>query len=232
MSEKKLVLVTGGSRGIGLATAKKFAEKGWQVIAFYKNNPGPEILDVEYKKLDVSSEEQVKQGIEDAFKKYNRIDCLVNNAGIFGYAKLQDYTEKLMDEVIGVNEKGVYFMTKHIVGKMNKGSIVNISSTVAHVGSTDPLYAASKAAVLGFTKAMAKSLAPDIRVNAVAPSATETDMMKNYNPERVKQLVEMTLLKKMAKPEEIADAIYFLASEESSHITGICLDVCGGYVMR
>ena len=115
---------------------------------------------------------------------------------------------------------------------MKDGSIINVSSTAAQVGSSDPVYAGTKSAILGFTKAMAKALAPKIRVNCISPSATNTDMMKNYKPERVEQLKNLTLLKRLAEPEDIANSIYFLASEEAKHITGICLDVNGGYVLR
>lgn len=114
---------------------------------------------------------------------------------------------------------------------MTEGTVVNVSSTVALVGGTDPIYSGTKAALLGFTKSMAKTLAPKIRVNAVAPGATDTDMMKTYNPERRQQLVDATLLKRMAEAGDIANTIYFLASDESKHITGICLNVSGGYVL-
>ena len=94
------------------------------------------------------------------------------------------------------------------------------------------MYAGTKAAILGFTKSMAKALAPRIRVNCVAPGVTESDMTKNMNQERLDQLINMSLLKKVAKPEDVANGIFFLASEEAGHITGACLDINGGYVLR
>jgi NAD(P)-dependent dehydrogenase (short-subunit alcohol dehydrogenase family) len=230
---KPVVFITGGSRGIGLATAKKFSKMGWSVVSFYKTKPGPKVPNCKYYQLDVSKLVNVEVAFSQAFKESKKIDCLVNNAGMFAYKKgLADFDEDLIDQVISVNEKGMYFCTKVIQDKLKIGSIINISSTVAHVGGSDPIYSGTKAAVLGFTKSMAKNLAPNVRVNAVAPGATNTDMMRNYNPERIKQLVDATLLKRMAEPEDIANAIYFLASNDARHITGICLDVTGGYVMR
>jgi len=230
--DKKVVFITGASKGIGLATARKFISQGWQVAGFYKDDLGPEIEGMKYYETDVSNWQMVKESFDKAFTDFKRIDCLVNNAGIFGYAKFPDYSEEVMDRVIDTNEKGVYFCTKTVMDKMKAGSIVNIGSTAGQIGSTDPVYAGTKAAVLGFTKAMAKALAPNIRVNAVSPGATNTDIMKNYNQQRVEQLKEMTLLKKLAEPEDIANAVYFLASDEARHITGACLDVNGGYVLR
>lgn len=228
-----VVFITGGSRGIGLATAKKFAKENWEVAAFYKTAPGPKIKNVKYYKLDVRSSISINKAFDKAYSELGRLDCLVNNAGIFAYKKgLAEYDEKTIDELIDVNEKGVYLCTKAILDKIIEGSIINISSSVAHIGGTDPIYSGTKASLLGFTKSMAKNLAPKIRVNAVAPGATNTDMMRNYNPERMQKLIEATLLKRMAEPEDIANAIYFLASDNARHITGICLDVTGGYILR
>jgi 3-oxoacyl-[acyl-carrier protein] reductase len=227
----KVVFVTGGSRGIGLSTVKKFADKGWRVAAFYNSKKGPDIKNVNWYQIELQDFESIRTSFDKAFTDLRRIDCLINNAGVFGMKNLQAYDLELMNKVIDTNEKGTYLCTKIALEKMTEGTIVNISSTTALVGSTDPIYAASKAAVIGFTKAMAKALAPKIRVNAVAPSATNTDMMKTYNPERVMQLIDQTLLKRMAEPEDIADAIYFLSTEESRHITGICLNLSGGYVL-
>lgn len=228
----KVAFITGASRGIGLATAKRFVKEGWQVAGFYKNKPGPEISGVKWYQVDVTKSSEIKKSFNQAFSDFKRINCLVNCAGLFGYKKLADYPEELMDQVIATNEKGTYFCTKFVIGKMTEGSVVNIASSAAQVGSSDPVYAAAKGAILSFTKAMAKALAPKIRVNVVSPGPTATDMMKDYDPKRIEQLKEMSLLKKIAQPEEIAAGIYFLASDDASHITGICLDISGGYVLR
>ncbi len=155
---KQTVFVTGGSRGIGLATARKFSEKGWCVASFYKTSPGPKVPNCKYYQVDVGNLKNVEEVFSQAFKDHKRIDCLVNNAGVFAYKKsLAEFDEELIDNVISVNEKGVYFCTKAILDKMVNGSIVNVSSTVAQVGGSDPIYSGTKAAVLGFTKSMAKS---------------------------------------------------------------------------
>lgn len=228
----KVVFITGASRGIGLATVNKFVANGWSVAGFYNQKEGPKIDNVAWFQLDVAKYSSIKEAITLAFQNFGRIDCLVNCAGIFGYQDLAGYDEELIDKVISVNEKGTYLCTKEILNKMVEGSIVNISSTAAQVGSTDPIYAASKAAILGFTKSMAKVLGPDIRVNCIAPGITNTEMMNHHKPERIKQITEATPLKRIANPEDIANAIYFLASDDAKHITGACLDVNGGYVLR
>jgi len=230
--KSKVVFITGASRGIGFATVKKFATNGWHVAAFYNQTTRSRIKGVSWYQLDISNYSSIKKSFEIAFKDLSRVDCFVNCAGIFGYKDLIGYEEDLMDKVIAVNEKGTYLSTKEIIGKMKEGSIIYISSTAAQIGSSDPIYAGTKSAIFGFTKAMAKALAPKIRVNCISPSATNTDMMKNYKPERVEQLKNMTLLKRLAEPEDIANSIYFLASKEAKHITGTCLDVNGGYVLR
>ncbi len=228
----KTAFITGASRGIGLATAKKFAVNGWKVAAFYNQKAGPKLENVTWYQLEISDYKSVKESFGKASRNLGRIDCLVNCAGIFGYKKFPDYDEETMDKVIAVNEKGSYLVTQEIVGKMLEGSIIYISSTAAQIGSTDPVYAGTKAAILGLTKSMAKALAPKIRVNCISPSVTNTQMTKNMDPNRLKQLIEMTLLKRLAEPEDIASVVYFLVSEEAKHITGASLDVNGGYVLR
>ncbi len=229
---KKVVFVTGASGGIGAAVVDKFVEEGWRVAGFYNSNKPEKETSVKYFKMEVADWDSVVKGFEEAFTEMGRIDCLVNCAGIYGYKSLAQYDIPTMEKVVGVNEMGTYLTTKKAVELMSEGSIVHISSTAAQVGSSDPVYAGSKAAVLGFVKSMAKALSPKIRVNCVAPGVTGSMMTKNMNPDRLDQLISLTLLKKMGTPADIASAIYFLASDEASHITGACLDVNGGYVLR
>ncbi len=219
----KVVFVTGASRGIGLATAKKFAGEGWKVAGFSNKTEG-------YYQMEMNDYNSIQKTIKQAAKDLGRVDCLVNCAGIFGYKNLQQYDVETMTRVIGVNEMGMYLVTKEVLNYMIEGSMVFVASTAAQVGSSDPVYAGTKSAVLGFVKSMAKAVAPKIRVNCVSPGVTESDMTKNMNPERLKQLIDLTLLKKAAEPEEIAEGIYFLAN--TTHITGACLDINGGYVLR
>lgn len=232
MCMEKVVFITGASRGIGLATVKKFASNGWKVAGFYNQKEGPVVEGVSWYKLEISEYQSIKDAFQKAFEDFGRIDAFVNCAGIFGYKDLAGYDEELMDKLISVNEKGTYLTTKEILNKMSKGTIVYISSTAAQVGSTDPVYAGTKAAVLGFTKSMAKVLAPNIRVNTISPGVTNSDMTKNMKPERLEQLRELTLLKRIADCEDIANTVYFLSTDESKHITGACIDINGGYVLR
>lgn len=228
----KTVFITGASRGIGLATAKKFISEGWNVIGFYNQKPGDIQTGCTWYQIDMSDSKSIKAVFDKAMSEHGQIDAFVNSAGIFGYKNLNDYDEELMDKVIAVNEKGTYLTTKAVLSNMKSGSIIYISSTAAQVGSTDPIYAATKAAIFGFTKSMAKALAPSIRVNCIAPGVTNSDMTKNMKPERLAQHKDMTLLKRIAEPEDIAETIYFLSSDTSKHITGSCIDINGGYVLR
>jgi len=229
----KSVFITGASRGIGNATATKFAQNGWQVAGFYKNNPGPNISGVNYFQMDVTNRDSVTEAMKQAIDKLGSMDCLVNCAGIFGDKDLPSYDEKLIDDVMATNEKGTYWCTQEAIVYMKKGSIVNISSAAGQVGSgADPIYAATKGAVLAFTKSMARALAPDIRVNSVAPGMVDTEMVHQRKWGDVAYVTDMTPLGKMATPQDIADAIYFLASDDAGHITGACLDVNGGYSLR
>lgn len=229
---KKVVFITGASRGIGAATVQKFVKEGWNVIGFYNENKVEDANNVKYIQLDISSSKSIKSAFQKAFAIWDRVDCLVNCAGLFGYKKLRDYDEGLMDKMIAINEKGTYLTTQFILEYLKNGSMVHVSSTTAQVGSTDVVYAGTKAAVTAFVKSAAKQLAPEIRVNCVAPGPTDTDMMKKHDPERVAKLKESVLLKRMGRADEVANAIYFLASDEASFMTGATLDVNGGMVLR
>lgn len=228
----KVVFITGASGGIGKACVDKFAENGWKVAGFYNSKKMADGKNTKYYQMDITSFDSIEDAFEAAYKDYGQIDCLVNCAGIYGYKTLAQYDVETIENVVAVNELGTYITTKLVMEKMKKGSIVHVSSTAAQVGSSDPVYGGSKAAVLGFVKSMAKAAAPNIRVNCVAPGVTESEMTKNMNPDRLDQLINLSLLKKMAVPEDIANGIYFLASEQAGHITGACLDINGGYVLR
>lgn len=230
--ENKVAFITGASRGIGLATAKKFVDGGWKVAGFYNHKIGPKIKGVIWHQLEIADKNSVESAFTKAFKDFKRLDTLVNCAGIFGYKNIVEYDETLFDKVIGVNEKGAYYVTQEALRYMKAGSIVYVSSTAAQIGSTDPVYAGTKSAILGLTKSIAKAYAPNIRVNCVAPGVTDSDMTKDMKPERLQHLVSMSLLKRIAKAEDVAEAIHFLASDNAMHITGTCLDINGGYVLR
>lgn len=214
----KLVIITGGTGGIGKATANKFAESSnWKVVVTGRED------------MDVTNPESVKK----FFSQYPKIDCLVNCAGIFGNKTLSEYDLESINKVIAVNEVGTYLCTQAALKRMTEGSIINISSVAGQTGSgADPIYAASKGAILAFTKSMAKMLAPKIRVNCVSPGITDTGLLDARKWTDIAFDVDQTPLGKMADPEDIANAIYFLASEEAKHITGATLDVNGGVLMR
>jgi 3-oxoacyl-[acyl-carrier protein] reductase len=214
----KMVIIIGGTGGIGSATAKKFAESGeWKVVVTGRED------------LDVTNSESV----ESFFSKFDQIDCLVNCAGIFGNKTLLEYDLESINKVIAVNEVGTYLCTQAVLSKMTSGSIINISSVAGQVGSgSDPIYAATKGAILAFTKSMAKALAPKIRVNCVAPGVTDTGLLEARKWTDIAFDVDQTPLGKIATPADIANTIYFLASDESGHITGATLDVNGGVLMR
>ncbi len=245
MEENKVALITGGTRGIGKAIAKKFAENGYNLVINYvsentdleklKNdiNSKNEILFVRANVGDFeSSEELVKQAIE----KFGKIDVLVNNAGITRDNLIMRMKEEDFDNVINTNLKGTFNVTKNVVPYMMKkrsGKIVNISSVVGVSGNAGQCnYAASKAGIIGFTKSIAKELASrNILANCVAPGFIDTDMTEVLSDSVKENINSQIPLKRMGTAEEIAKAVYFLAGEDNTYITGQVLNVDGGMLM-
>ena len=227
---KKTALITGASRGIGAAIALKLSENGFfTVINYYKNTEKAE--DVAEKtggiaiQADVSDLEQVKNMVKTASVETGGIDVLINNAGISVSGLFTDITFEQEQKLWGVNVSGVFNCTKCVLPYMiNKksGRIINISSMWGQVGaSCEVHYSASKAAVIGFTKALAKEVGPSgINVNCIAPGIIMTDMNNCYSEETLEELREETPLEKLGKPEDIADMAAFLASDSSNFITG------------
>ena len=241
---KKTVLITGGSRGIGKATSLEFAKHGYNIVINYVNddisakNLKSYIVenydvDVMLCKCNVSSEDGVKGMVNSIIDNYGNIDVLVNNAGIaidttFDDKKIEDF-KKILD----VNLIGPFILSREVGNYMLKqgfGSIINVSSTNAldtyYEYSLD--YDASKAGLVSLTHNLAKYYAPNIRVNAVAPGWVGTEMNKELDSSYIKEECDKIYLKRFAKPEEIAKAIYFLASDDASYITGEVLRVDGG----
>lgn len=246
MEEKQVILVTGGSRGIGKAIAIKYAKNGYNVVLNYLSDStdvkgltkefeenGAEVLCV---KADVSKSDEVKELVEKAIQKFGRIDVLVNNAGITKDTLLMRMKEEDFDKVVETNLKGTFLVTKSVIPYMMKkrnGKIINLSSVVGVTGNAGQCnYAASKAGIIGFTKSIAKELASrNIRANAVAPGFIATDMTSVLSEEIKENINAQIPMKRMGTAEEIANVVYFLGSEESSYITGQVINIDGGMVM-
>lgn len=241
---KKVALITGGSRGIGKEIAKKFEINGYNlVINYVSKSTDLNKLKEEFKqtevlfvKTDVTNYESCENMVKEAIAKFGKIDVLVNNAGITKDGLLMRMKEEDFDKVIKVNLKGTFNMTKNVIPYMMKqknGRIVNIASVVGVTGNSGQAnYAASKAGIIGFTKTVARELASrNILANCVAPGFIKTDMTDVLS-EAVKENIHSQIpLNKMGEAKEVASAVYFLASEENTYITGQVLNVDGGMVM-
>ena len=246
MEERKTVLVTGASRGIGKEVAMLYAENGYDVIINYvSDKTDVEGIKKEFEaknvkcllvKADVSKEEEVANLVNKAIEEFGKIDVLVNNAGITKDNLLMRMSEEEFDKVIEINLKGTFLVTKAVTKHMMKkrqGSIINLASVVGVVGNAGQSnYSASKAGIIGFTKSVAKELASrNIRANAVAPGFIETDMTSVLKDEVKENIYNQIPLKRMGNAREVAELIYFLGSEKSSYITGQVINVDGGMVM-
>ncbi len=240
MLEGKVAVVTGGTRGIGYAIVEKFLENGAQVILFGSReetvNKALETLRKKYSKVDgfypkLTDEKELSSVFQQIKDTYGHIDILVNNAGISSKTKLEDYTEEEYDKVSDLNIKSVFTCSKVILPylKETKGVILNTSSMVSIYGQpSGVMYPTSKFAVNGMTKSLARELAPfGIRVNAVAPGIIETDMVRRLPKEMIEPLIQTIPLGRIGKPEDIANAFVFLASDMASYITGVVLSVDG-----
>ena len=234
----KTVLVTGSSRGIGKATIEKFASQGYNVVINYNNSYDKalslkEEIEKKYNvkaliiKCDVSKEDEVKSMIDSIIKEFNKIDVLVNNASIAIDTTFEDKTVDNFRRILDVNLIGTFLVSKYASIYMNNASIINVASTngidTYYPESLD--YDASKAGVISLTHNLAKQLSPNIRVNAVAPGWVSTDMNKELDE---KDYIDDILLKRFATPIEIANVIYFLASNDASYINNAVIRVDGG----
>ena len=243
--EDKVAIVTGGASGIGKATAKLLGSHGAKVIIADLNeqqatNVIKEITDsgniAEFQKLDISDEANWINVIAFAKATFGRLDILVSVAGVSLLKPLVETTSEEFDFVVKINLKGAFLGMKHVVGLMQEngsGSIINISSSLGIVGAPNQsVYTATKGGIRLLTKTAAIEFAAfNVRVNSVHPGFTETDMTKDLiaNEEVKKMVLGPTLLRRPAQPEEIANGILFLASDESSYMTGSELVIDGGY---
>lgn len=231
----KVAVVTGGARGLGQAMAELFAKEGAKVIAVDMGELSYSNPNVEGYKLNVTDTEKCKEFFDYVVEKYGKVDVLVNNAGITRDTLTRKMTDEQWDLVIDVNLKGVFNLTRYVGPHMQAnggGSIINISSVVGEYGNIGQAnYAATKAGIIGLTKTWAKEFAMkggNVRVNAIAPGYTMTDILKTVPQELLDKFAAQTMLGRLAQPEEIAYPALFLASEEASYITGHVLSVNGG----
>ena len=243
----KTVLITGASRGIGRECALEFARQGASniIIGYNKSEAQALELDAILKEqgvnslalqADIRSKTEVNLMFRRAQAAFGPVHILVNNAGISGFSLVTDITEEMWDEMMDTNIKGMYLCCKEALPDMiseKDGAIVNISSIWGQVGaSCEVHYSASKAAVIGLTKALAKELGPsNVRVNCVAPGVIQTDMLAVVDPQIQEELKEETPLMKLGTPSDIAKSVCFLCSPAASFITGQVLGVNGGFVI-
>lgn len=236
----KTVVITGSSRGIGTATAKLFAENGFNVCVnyFHSEKAAKELTaslpSAVAVKADISKKADAVALIEAATETFGHVDVLVNNAGIALPPQLvTDVSDADYDRVFDINMKGVHNTVSAVLPQMvnrKSGNIVNISSLWGVVGgSCETVYTASKAAVIGYTKALAKELGPSgIRVNCVAPGFIRTEMNARFSEEEIASFAEETPLCRVGDPQDVAKAVFFLATDMSDFITGQTLCVDGG----
>ena len=243
MLNGKVALITGGSRGIGKSVSIELAKAGAIVIINYANSESSakEVLNIveesggtgEILQFNVSDTIVVEENIKYILEKYEKIDILVNNAGITRDSLFMRMKEQQWDEVFEVNTKGVFNCTKNVVRSMVKnqyGKIINITSVVGEMGNPGQAnYSSTKSAIMGFTKSLAKELgSKNINVNAISPGFIETDIT-DVLPDSVKEKYkEIIPLSRFGIPEDVAKAVLFLASDDSSYITGEILKINGG----
>ena len=237
----KTVLITGGSRGIGRAMVELFSSKGYRVAFTYKNseNEAKSLAEATHSlaiKADSASEADVAYAVDTAGKYLGEIHCLINNAAISSFSLITDLSLEDWNETINTNLTGPFLYCRAVIGQMIRrkaGRIINISSMWGIVGaSCEAHYSASKAGLIGLTKALAKELGPSgITVNAIAPGLIDTDINKNLSEDDINSLCRDTPVMRIGKPEEVASCAYYLAGEEASFITGEVINISGGFVI-
>lgn len=242
----QIAMVTGAARGIGRAIALVLARDGATVVAMDADGDGLALLLPELESLgqpaiaaqvDVANAEQVEAFVGDVIAQWGHIDILVNNAGIIRRGSFVEHSREDWDRVLAINLGGTYNCVKAVVPHMlvrGHGRIVNVTSVAGKIGDITAAasYGTSKGALNAFTKSLARDLASKgITVNAVAPHAIETEMSRQWSEEKRRSVIESIPLKRMGKPEEVAEAVAFLASDAASFITGEIMDVNGGYLM-
>ena len=233
--ENKIAVVTGATGGIGEKICEVLYKCGAKVVGLHVNENKTQLNNIDYMCFDISDFNESQNAYERIIEKYGKIDILVNCAGITRDAMSRKMTEAQFDEVINVNLKGVWNLTKFVGPHMQEnkdGSIINISSVVGVYGNIGQAnYAATKAGLIGMSKSWAKEFAlkgGNVRVNVIAPGYTLTDMVKTVPEKLLDQFASQTMLGRLAEPIEVANVVAFLASDLSSYITGTVIEVDGG----
>ena len=242
----EVAIVTGGAQGIGRAIVEEFCREGAKAVILDINDEKGKAVeseirqsggDVTFLHCDVSKPAEIDKVIAQILEKYARINILVNNAGILHSTPIEDITEEEWDRMMAVNLKSMFFMSQKVLPAFRDqkgGKIINISSLAGRMGgfANGLGYTATKAAIIGLTYGFARRLAKDnINVNALAPGTTETDILKAFSPEKKEELRQTIPLKRLGSPQDIANAVVFLASSKANFITGAVLDVNGGMFM-
>tara|TARA_A100001015_G_C15019730_1_gene727340 strand:+ start:564 stop:1307 length:744 start_codon:yes stop_codon:yes gene_type:complete len=244
--KEKVILITGSTRGIGLAIAKKAAREGAHIIVSGRNQENSEKVASELAEefninalgvaCNVSDVESCQNLVSKAIEKFSKIDILVNNAGITKDNLLLRMKDNEWEDVINTNLNSIFYMTKAVSRPMiknKKGKVINISSIVGITGNSGQTnYAATKAGMIGFTKSVAKELGgKGITCNAIAPGFIETDMIETLPKEYISNIISKIPLKRLGNTEDVSDLVIFLASDKSNYITGQILSVDGGMNM-
>ncbi len=246
--EGRVVLITGGGRGIGRATSLAFAREGADVVVNDLNAETAEAVAAEVRALgrqalavvaDVTKSDQVASMVEQAVEKLGKIDVLVNNAGYFGSEYFMDTDEELWDRMLSINLKGVFICCKAVLQHMiplASGRIINISSDAGRAGTSGQgAYSAAKGGVIAFTKTLAREMARyRINVNSIAPGVVDTTLTQTIGartPRIMEGMAKSIPWRRLAQPEDIAGAVVFLATDDAEYITGQTLSVNGGITM-
>lgn len=242
----KVAIVTGAAGGIGQAICQTLTREGAAVVALDIDLSRCQKLVQEIEKsggqalaiqTDVTNKADITRMVDTVMQKWGRIDILVNNAGIISFGPVAELAEEEWDRVLRINLKSVFLCSQAVMGAMKKqksGKIVNMGSLAGKVGGivVSSAYAASKAGVMCLTLSLAKELAPfNVNVNALAPGPVDTEMTRAFPPGALDQTIQQTPLKRQATPQDIANVVLFLVTEDSRHITGEVIDVNGGILM-